>query len=940
MIGTVATVLLAVRIALPHVVRSQVESRATAALLGRVQVGDVDLWLLRGAVALKDVALRAEDAGPDDPPQVAFRRLYVNLGYFALLRKTIRVQDFALDGLALNVDRLHDGRVVLPAPRPTAAEPEPEPTKPASGRTPWSVVVDRAALTDGHFSVRDNVPEPPETRELGLGALTLTGFSLQAGEGARPAHGVIVAKFGDGLVRLRTRLARRPEGFAAHARLELVNLPLDRAQVHLPELGWTNLAGRVDSALYVHAEPTATPVVSGTVAVRELRIEVPNETEPALAWRRLDVKLARLDPITRQAFVDRVALDGGNVIVTPRAPTALPILPPRHEPAAPPEPPPKEAAPATPWTWKLGTLEVRDTTAHLVLEPPPLALTIASATIRDASSAPGSRLAFEVELHEGDGTLALDGTASIDPVATSFKARLDHLALERLAAATGAVPVKLPGGLVSGEITVAAEPAPLVASGYLGLDDFRAVPPSGEDFSLGWKGLELGIKEIRVPGVLAGPAPADEPMRVDLEKIRLVAPSVVVTRTPDGIVLPLPPSAPPPPDAPPPAPGRPLSLALDTVALENGQVSLTDRTVKPFYRGNVTAIGLDARGVRIPENVFDQFAFAATLPGNAPFSLKGRQVKGTVNVDGSLKRVPLVQLNPYVIQAAGLSIARGAATLGATLRLTGAKYDSKSNIELDQLALAGAEGDSLFAQHFGVPLSLALGLMRDVHGRIALTVPVDGDRAKGAHVDVGAVVAEALQHAIVNALASPLKLLGAVNLSGGKVEGFAPDPVPFPAGRTTVEGDATTRVGQLGSALAGAPALRLELHGSAGPDDVRALAEAAVLADLQKESSVVGVFKNVASGGDRKAIRQALETRAKGGSAELSEGQRQTLDKWVAAKSVSDADLHTLAGARAERLRDMLTHDYGVEASRVALGDAQIDRDKGKAGVAVTLGGA
>src|SRR5206468_12628739 len=132
------------------------------------------------------------------------------------------------------------------------------------------------------------------------------------------------------------------------------------------------------------------------------------------------------------------------------------------------------------------------------------------------------------ERREGDGARALEGTASLDPLATSFSARFERLALERLAAASGAVPVKLPGGSLGGEIDVAAEPAPLVVHGHLSLDDLRAVPPEGEDFSVGWKRLELGIREIRVPGVLRGPAPADEPFRVDLEALRLVAPAVVL----------------------------------------------------------------------------------------------------------------------------------------------------------------------------------------------------------------------------------------------------------------------------------------------------------------------------------------------------------------------------------------------------------------------------
>ena len=71
---TIAALLIVLRIALPYVVRRVAESQANAALAGRVTIGDVDLYLLRGAVALDDVTLHMEDAPPDGPPVVGFKR--------------------------------------------------------------------------------------------------------------------------------------------------------------------------------------------------------------------------------------------------------------------------------------------------------------------------------------------------------------------------------------------------------------------------------------------------------------------------------------------------------------------------------------------------------------------------------------------------------------------------------------------------------------------------------------------------------------------------------------------------------------------------------------------------------------------------------------------------------------------------------------------------
>ena len=235
-----------------------------------------------------------------------------------------------------------------------------------------------------------------------------------------------------------------------------------------------------------------------------------------------------------------------------------------------------------------------------------------------------------------------------------------------------------------------------------------------------------------------------------------------------------------------------------------------------------------------------------------------------------------------------------------------------------------------------MPLTLALGLMRDVHGVIALTIPVSGGRTGGAQVDVGAVITEALRHAIVNALASPLRLIGAVAGGDDKVDA-TPEPIACAPGRTEVDAGARTRVEQLGTVLGSAPALRLELKGSAGGPDVRALQEAAILADLAADKGALGTLRNLASRGTRSAIRDALAARASGKSAELSPELEKTLDEWAAERKVSDGDLRALAAARAARLQSLLVQDYGIPAERLALGEPAVDRDAGRPAVAIAL---
>src|SRR6185503_3266106 len=103
--------------------------------------------------------------------------------------------------------------------------------------------------------------DPPARVAVGLPALDLTGFSLQYGPDARPSHGIIEARFGDGRLRLKTSIATRQDGFAYGARLDIRDLPLDQTHVHVPQLRWSTFRGRLDSGLTFAAEPHAPPVM-------------------------------------------------------------------------------------------------------------------------------------------------------------------------------------------------------------------------------------------------------------------------------------------------------------------------------------------------------------------------------------------------------------------------------------------------------------------------------------------------------------------------------------------------------------------------------------------------------------------------------------------------------------------------------------------------------
>ena len=279
----------------------------------------------------------------------------------------MRIEDVALEGPAVHLERLASGVV----PIPDFARVRPSRPPPSKG-TPWNVVVDRAALHQGRFSFLDHVTTPPENAELELDNLGFRDFTLLHADDDVPGHGSIEAKFGDGTVRIDTFVHTRAEGYAFEATVDVTNLPLDRMQQHAPQLGWSGFTGRLDAHVTLRAEPNDLPASSGTVALRDLRIEVPGEAEPALAWRKLAVDVEEIGIARRRAILKTVTPRRRRGDGDPEGTGAASAAPRTREErvaagateaedaagavasAPSPAPSPVPAEPPPPWTWKVG----------------------------------------------------------------------------------------------------------------------------------------------------------------------------------------------------------------------------------------------------------------------------------------------------------------------------------------------------------------------------------------------------------------------------------------------------------------------------------------------------------------------------------------------------------------------------------------------------------
>ncbi|HUI28262.1 MAG TPA: DUF748 domain-containing protein [Candidatus Kryptonia bacterium] len=555
-----AAIVLAVRAGLPEVLRRVLASQASQALRAPVEIGDVDLALLRGGVTLKDVAVRSrsEVAGAESagPVLISWKRLTVELHYLALFSKTIQLREVVLESPRVALDRLADGQLNLLALVP-ASSPQPagSPTPaPEAAATPgWGFGIDRFTLRDGGVHFRDLEVENSEPIDINLEAVEVREIALRPGLYGQPSQIHLALAADDASLGLDARLTLREAGMALEADLAAQNLPLRRARFYIPNVGWSALQGHVDATLAYRFETGTQNEVRGVASVRDLTVQVSQFEEPALAWKNLTVKVDPIDMVARRANVAEVALSGASLLVRPQGGALLPLL--TASPNAPPptaastSPAPSAAPPAAPsrpataeaaWQWALASLHVDDTRVRLLGSGAPLDVGVAL-TLTDLADPAQRPAQVALALTAGGGSLNLDGALRLKSPGFGGTLRIADLSLPELVAAAGTVPhdllqsarlssaLTVEAGMASGATAVA--PGDVNVKGKLALADLRVKAPPPQSYDVGTRSIELTLDELHVGGVLPGgesaPAAADTRAsgRLSLSDFKLTAPA-------------------------------------------------------------------------------------------------------------------------------------------------------------------------------------------------------------------------------------------------------------------------------------------------------------------------------------------------------------------------------------------------------------------------------
>ncbi len=484
---------------------------------------------------------------------------------------------------------------------------------------------------------------------------------------------------------------------------------------------------------------------------------------------------------------------------------------------------------------------------------------------------------------------------------------------------------------IHADVAGAKGPAGVQISGHASLENLALADPGHSATSLQWKRLDAKISDVFIP--LAGGPGVRPTARLHFRQITLEEPVLRYTHPSPALFSLLGMSVPeaaqpsatnPPPPAPPapPAASSTGSFAVDAMIeglnISGADIEVRDTSVQPDAISTIRNLEITAREVHFPDPSVASFQLQAMLPVSAWLSVKGSLQPGNIGAfTMSLKELDLPTFDAYATTA-GASLKAGQLSLEMNLKTQGATIEMENEAVLRKLGISLGNPAS-FSHQFGMPLGLAIALLSDPSGNIRLKVPVKVDD-KGANVSLGPIVASAIRSALVGAITTPLKLMGA-SLGGPSGNGgLMVSPLKSPPGSADLSPEVSARIRDVSGLLTQRPSMGVVLSGRSSSDETPLIAKQILIETIQAGNDLPALDGVGFLG--RHRMEKILAQTAGGGTGKLTDKDQALFEKYLAATNVPRERLDALAKSRAEAARNLLIANK-VSANRIRIGDRE-----------------
>lgn len=383
---------------------------------------------------------------------------------------------------------------------------------------------------------------------------------------------------------------------------------------------------------------------------------------------------------------------------------------------------------------------------------------------------------------------------------------------------------------------------------------------------------------------------------------------------------------------------KPYEVSLGRVKINDASSHFTDQNLPIVFDANLQALNGEISG----------FSTSSTQP--VDINLEGQVGEfGLVEINGALNPLNITQqsilklafsnldlpsMSPYTVKFAGRQIAEGKGDIVLAYEVFDNALKASNDIRIRDIRL-GERVESPGAMD--LPLDLAVSLLKNSEGVIALNIPVSGD-VNDPKFAMGPVIRGAIGNAIKNIVKAPFRFLGSlIGLDGGDKQ---IDEISFRAGRSDIAPPEQEKLLKLIEALSQRPQLALQIP--APFDDVadrQTLKATAVEARINSGLEVIdsdqqlsekrqhvleGLYRQAGLSPDLQAVKQALVNDAEAeqqADVDVLTYSKTLKNRLIEAEVVSDTQLTQLAQQRQNAVMEFIQKNGQLNAKQLQATD-------------------
>ncbi len=904
----------------------------------------------------------------DGARMLGFDRFYVNFESSSLWNRAWTFAEIDLDAPYVKLVQRPDGAINLLDLVPPSEEAPTEPAEEAGIPSLW---IADLVVSAGQVDVEDQARTEPFATTLAPVAFELTDFrTTGAGNSFAFTAGSDLAG------RLAVEGEFGVDPLSSKGSLTLTELQATAVSEYLGELLPVTLQGGIidlgfDYDFELAGDPVKLVIDMPSLAIRDLVTQARGFSVP---WRFGAVTLSdsRADLAAQSLVIGQVEildvdapvwLDDDGVQFPGALGIAAAAVGTGADPGTPPEPADatQEAAESPPWSISVPVIRVsnvrfpaEDRTAN---PPVPFELLVEAAELGGFAMPAQGPLRVQATVAAGSGgRLVVGGEATLDPVSASLDLTLQDLDLTPVQAyLKDTTDLLFDSGALSSEGHLelkATDPLQLTYEGRLDVADLKTRDrPLKEDF-IKWKSLEVegiryssgparvAIREIvarqpymrlvlgengitNIEAVLDPKAAAAKAATIAAERA-----SADGGKKRDSDDAPVRPSE----AAEPVASGEPgMAISIGNTRIIDGNANFADFTVEPDFQIAMEQLNGFIKGSSSDPASRSDLELDGQVDRYAPVRIAGQlnllSPATYIDIEGDFSNIDLTSFNPYSTKFIGYQIAKGKLSIDTSYKVEDNQLAALHAVKVDQLEF-GEKIDSPDA--IGLPVKLAVALLKDSQGVIQLELPVEGT-VDDPQFKLGPIIWKVFVGLLTKIVTAPFALLG--NLFGG---GEDLSYIDFMPGSADLSSEATEKVTTLRKALTERPALRLDIPWTAVPSIDRPVLEEAAWEAALSAASDPAQGNPDAWKTDRQAYLRRLERlyeqqqgqkpeipkppkpaegEAKADPVEFAIGQLEPGLR--ATVTVGGEQLEQLAQSRAIAVRDALLGEAGLDAERV-----------------------